>query len=448
MREWTPDPQQFASYRGTSAKAPLAPILTTQFYPRLDRLCQTQGLTTPRFTRSRCGSGNGNGPLFQTLQHSERLLRFAESEFLTRPRARGEILGVPAAVFQEQARRADRVQLAAQNHRSCLRGARLRRMPSLPAAAVGSRPAPTADQEQDLERALAEELGFDAPAETSQPEPESVEDAEIDETHVEEVRAKTPPAGLFHQHVVTTQESGPQLRCVTRVPLMHDRVAALTEDAEAVVGWCNAGDIVQIMQDDLAATAALELDLDPAALVRCLDNSICGWVALKSLDGEPQLMVIDSSGAENTSPSAPAAELIVDGQSPDSPTACGSAHASTHPSVVDDEPKPDPTLDTESLESLMEQRPWSNHRGLSSVTRRGADGGVYTIQGWLPTPPSSPSRKPYTRVAPGSPNQVKSAWAAQERLARARQFWVLIDNGGDSYGALGRHQAPCVNLQA
>ena len=467
MREWRKDPQQFASYRGTSAKTPLAPILTTQFYPRLERLCQTQGLTTPRFTRSRCGSGNGNGPLFQTLQHSERLLRLAESEFLTRPRARGEIQGVPAAVFQEQVRRADRVQLAAQNYCSSLRGARLRRMPALPAAAVGIRPAHT-DQKQDLERALAEELGFDAPAETSQPELKSIKNLEIDETRIEEVRAKTPAAideDQDHQHAVTTQDSASQLRCMTRVPLMHDRVAALTEDAEAVVGWCNAGDIVQIMHDDLAAPAGLELDLDvdPAALVRCLDNGICGWVALKSQEGKPQLVASDSSVAENTNSGASAAGPATNGQPPGPPTACGSVHAGADPSTINDdsdataaeplpepetEPKPDPASDPEPLESLADQCPWSNHRGLSSMARRGADGGVYTIQGWLPTPPPSKSRKSYTRVAPGSPNQVKSAWAAQERLARARQFWVLIDNGGDSYGSLGRYQAPCIDSQA
>eukprot|EP01043_Picozoa_sp_COSAG02_P012893 COSAG02_NODE_507_length_20926_cov_1106.169540_11_plen_341_part_00 len=339
-------------------------------------------------------------------------------------------------------------------------------MPSLPAAARGSRPAHT-DQTQDLERALAEELGFDTPAETSHPELESIENPEIDETRVEEVRAKTPAAideDQDNQYAVTTQESAFQLRCATRVPLMHDRVAALTEDTEAVVGWCNAGDIVQIMHDDLAAAVTLELDLDvsPAALVRCLDNGICGWVALNSQEGERQLVAIDSSVAENTSSGASAAGPTTNGQPVGPPTSCGSAHAGANSSAVNDEsnvtaaeplpkpetePKPDLTSEPEPLESLADQCPWSNHRGLSSMARRGADGGSYTIHGWLPTPPPSTSRKPYRRVAPGSPNQVKGAWAAQERLARARQFWVLIDNGGDSYGSLGRYQAPCINSQ-
>ena len=445
MREWAPDPQQFASYRSTSAKAPLAPILTSQFYTRLARLCETQGLATPRFTRRLCGSGNANGQLFQSLQHSERLLRLAESEFRTRPRGRGEILGVAAGKFQEQARRADRV---AQHLRKPVRGARLRRMPALPAAAVGSRPAPTA-KEHDCERALAEDLGFDATAESSTDDEACV---------AAEVRAKAPAvANEDHdqQYAGTEQEPGPQLRCVTRVPLMRDRVAALTEDAEAVVGWCSDGDIVQVVQDEFAATAASELDLslDVAALVKFGD--LRGWVALTSKEGDPQLMTIDrtSPGIQPT-----------DGQSLDAPRARGSAHAAAHCSGVDGvaaadpqpqpehepetEPEPEPKVEPRPPESLADRCPWANHRELPSMSRHGADGGVYTIHGWLPTPPPSPSHKPHTRVALGSPNQVTRQINAQERLARARQFWVLIDNRGHSYGSLGSHQAPCIHPQA
>ena len=445
MREWAPDPQQFASYRSTSAKAPLAPILTSQFYTRLARLSATQGLATPRFTRSRCGSGNANGQLFQTLQHSEWLLRLANSEFCTRPRGRGEILGVAAGVFQEQARRADR---GAQYLRKPVRDARLRRMPALPAAAFSSRLALTA-KERHFERARTEDLGFDAAGEPSTDDEACV---------VAGFCAKAPAAANEdhdQEYAGAEQDSGPQLRCVTRVPLMRDRVAALTEDAEAVVGWCSDGDIVQVVQDEFAATVASELDLniDVAALVTFGD--LRGWVALTSREGEPQLMAID-----RTNPGIQPTDPTIHGQSLDVPRACGSAHAAG--STVDDvasadphpqtEPKPEPELEPKAelrpCEPLADRCPWANHRGLPSVSRHGADGGVYTIHGWLPTPPHSPSRKPHTRVALGSPNQVTQQINAQERLARARQFWVLIDNGGHSYGSLGSHQAPCVHPQA
>jgi hypothetical protein len=32
MREWQPEPQQFASFRAASAKTPLSPIVTSQFH--------------------------------------------------------------------------------------------------------------------------------------------------------------------------------------------------------------------------------------------------------------------------------------------------------------------------------------------------------------------------------------------------------------------------------
>lgn len=460
---------------------PLAPILTSEFYLRVGRLCETQGLPTPRFTRSRCGSGNGNGSLFQTLQHSDRLLRLAECEFRTRARARGEILGTPAAVFQEQARRADHAQIVAQRHRNSVRGSRLRRMPSLPAAAVGVRLAPTdreQEQEQDLERALAEELGFYCPTELPKRKQLSEDDQHTNQDAVVKscVNAQTPassnkqdqqdqqepqePQELQEQQA--TQTSGPQLRCIARVPLMRDSEAAQTNDTEAIVGWCSDGNLVQILQNRYSGSVASNVDLedDATALVRCLDGAlsgVCGWVALKSKEGDPKLVTIDAGDADRDIHPKGEGDLSTHGCTLIATAAHQSTHVDAQHSGIDDngndsntDPLPQPEVEAEAefepkfepdpCEPLADQCPWSNHWGLPSVSRQGADGSHYTIQGWLPTPPPSPSQQRHKRTVLGSPSKVKRQIDEQERLARARQFWVLIDNGGNSYGSLNSQE--------
>ena len=100
-----PPDAQFASYRHTSAKTPLSPVLTSLFHRKLDQLSKIQAVPTPRFTRDRCGSGNQNGVLFRTLQHADRLLELASAEFATRPRT--GVRGVAADVWQAEAQQAE-----------------------------------------------------------------------------------------------------------------------------------------------------------------------------------------------------------------------------------------------------------------------------------------------------------------------------------------------------
>ena len=483
-----PPDAQFASYRHTSAKTPLSPVLTSLFHRKLDQLSKIQAVPTPRFTRDRCGSGNQNGVLFRTLQHADRLLELASAEFATRPRT--GVRGVAADVWQAEAQQAEARFLARNRPASgsWRAGTRLRRMPPLPAAVFRPSPPPraaaAADDAESLERALAQELGYDAPAQPSAepeqepepgPEPEPDDEQEdgeqeqqIDAEAEAEADAEVAAATVSVQHAAALE-----LRCVVRTAVVRDRVdAAPTGDAEEAMGHCEEGDVVVLdpsSDGDETAADVRRVAAGPFA---------GGWVCMVTDAGSPRFAPVGSDDDEGNpkaadaaapdAASAPdAAEEQEQEQDPDDAeehpndhrlhgdwlTTTQRAHHSTHAGADFLSPSPQSETTTDEVSSsqtpvppvpyevkpspdqlaaeLAARLPWGDHKALSATTRRGADGGLYALHGWLATPPAASRRRSSRPTPRPSTSTLAERIEALERTARCRAFWGTLGEGGD-----------------
>ena len=481
---------QFASYRHTSAKTPLSPVLTSLFHRKLDQLSKIQAVPTPRFTRDRCGSGNQNGALFQTLQHTNRLLELASAEFATRPRT--GVRGVAADVWQAEAQQAEARFLARNRPASgsWRAGTRLRRMPPLPASVFRPSPPPraaaAADDAESLERALAQELGYDAPAAAQrsaepeqepeqQPEPEPEPDDEQEDGEQEQVDAEAEAeadAEVAAATVSVQDAAALELRCVVRTSVARDRVdAAPTGDADEVMGHCEEGDVVVLdpsSDGDETAADVRRVAAGPFA---------GGWVCMVTDAGSPRFAPVGSDDdegnpkvADAAAPDAASAPDAAEEQEQEQDrddaeehandhrrhsdwlTATSLAHHSTHagadflpPSprgetTTDEVPpvpygvKPSPDqLAAELAARLPEENvpPWGGHEALSATTRRGADGGLYSVHGWLATPPAASRRRSPRPTPRPSTSTLAERIEALERTARCRAFWGTLGEGSD-----------------